>query len=307
MKRLVGFAALVVSAYVARRVVNMRDAMAAVAPELRSPILPLLPDSYTSLTFPLTRLGMRLSTKPGTGVTVTERYVDSEPAVRVLVTTPSAAGEPAACGADDPRRRDGPSAPRNSKPSGPAVWRGSSTPSSSHPTTDWRPSIHSPPRSMTAWRPCGGCVRAQMNWASTPTASRWQDPAPAVVSARRWRNAAQTRASGCGRRCWSTRCSTTAPPFARSRRPWPVHIDTGIQSVGVDRVSGPRAADVRRARVRSACATHRSVRPPAGLGGRRRPRHPLRRRRRLRRTARGVRSPVRVGRCARDVSRGRRH
>ena len=68
--------------------------MAAVAPELRNPILPLLPDSYTSLTFSLTRLGMRLSTKPGTGVTVTERYVDSEPAVRVLVTTPSAAGEP---------------------------------------------------------------------------------------------------------------------------------------------------------------------------------------------------------------------
>jgi acetyl esterase/lipase len=94
MKRLVGFAALVVSAYVMRRVVSMRDAMAAVAPELRSPILPLLPDSYTSLTFPLTRLGLRLSTKPGTGVTVTERYVDSEPAVRVLVTTPSAAGEP---------------------------------------------------------------------------------------------------------------------------------------------------------------------------------------------------------------------
>ncbi len=68
--------------------------MAAVAPELRNPILPLLPDSYTPLTFSLTRLGMRLSTKPGTGVTVTERYVDSEPAVRVLVTTPSAAGEP---------------------------------------------------------------------------------------------------------------------------------------------------------------------------------------------------------------------
>ena len=67
--------------------------MAALAPELRSPVLPLLPDSYTSLTFPLTRLGMRLSTKPGPGVTMTERYVDSEPPVRVLVTTPSAAGE----------------------------------------------------------------------------------------------------------------------------------------------------------------------------------------------------------------------
>ena len=67
--------------------------MAAVAPELRSPVLPFLPDSYTSLTFPLTRLGMRLGTKPGPGVTMTERYVDSEPPVRVLVTTPSAAGE----------------------------------------------------------------------------------------------------------------------------------------------------------------------------------------------------------------------
>ena len=84
---------LAVVACVARRYATMGEAMAAVAPELRSPVLPLLPDSYTSLMFPLTRLGLRLSTKPGTGVTVTERNVDSEPAVRVLVTTPSTVGE----------------------------------------------------------------------------------------------------------------------------------------------------------------------------------------------------------------------
>ena len=92
-RSIAALAGLAVVARVARRYATMREAMAAVAPELRSPVLPLLPDSYTSLTFPLTRLGMQLSTKPGPAVTMTERYVDSEPAVRVLVTTPSAAGE----------------------------------------------------------------------------------------------------------------------------------------------------------------------------------------------------------------------
>lgn len=91
-RSIAALAGLAVVTRVTWQYAKMRDAMAAVAPELRSPVLPLLPDSYTSLTFPLARLGMRLSTKPGTGVTVMERYVDSEPAVRVLVTTPSTVG-----------------------------------------------------------------------------------------------------------------------------------------------------------------------------------------------------------------------
>lgn len=37
-------------------------------------------------------MGFKLSTKPGPGVTMSERYVDSEPEVRVLVTTPLAVG-----------------------------------------------------------------------------------------------------------------------------------------------------------------------------------------------------------------------
>jgi acetyl esterase/lipase len=91
-RAMAALAGLAVLAGVTRRYATMRDAMAAVAPELRSPVLPLLPDSYRRLTFPLVRRGFRLSTKPGSGVTVTERYVDSDPAVRVLVTTPSAVG-----------------------------------------------------------------------------------------------------------------------------------------------------------------------------------------------------------------------
>ncbi|MGH3675098.1 MAG: alpha/beta hydrolase, partial [Mycobacterium sp.] len=87
MRRVLGLAtlaALVASAYVARRYVRTRDALADVAPELRSPVLPLIPVSFTPRTLPLARLGFRLSTKPGRGVTMTQLNVDGEPAVRVL-------------------------------------------------------------------------------------------------------------------------------------------------------------------------------------------------------------------------------
>ena len=71
--------------------------MAAVPVELRSPILPLTSRSLSERWLWLGRLGMRVRTNPGHGVTMTERSVDSEPAVRVLVTTPSGAagGRPA--------------------------------------------------------------------------------------------------------------------------------------------------------------------------------------------------------------------
>ena len=65
--------------------------MAAVPVELRSPILPLTARSLSERSLWMGRLGMRVGTKPGRGVTMTERYLDSQPAVRVLITTPTGA------------------------------------------------------------------------------------------------------------------------------------------------------------------------------------------------------------------------
>ena len=61
--------------------------MAAVAKELRSPILPFTALPFTQRTLPVIRLLFSIRTKSGPGVVVTERNV-GEPPVRVLVTTP---------------------------------------------------------------------------------------------------------------------------------------------------------------------------------------------------------------------------
>ena len=70
----------------------MQLAMAQVAPELRSPVLPLTARSLSERSLRMGRLGMRRGANPGAGVTLTERHVDSDPTVRMLVTTPTAAG-----------------------------------------------------------------------------------------------------------------------------------------------------------------------------------------------------------------------
>ncbi len=249
-RSIAALAGLAVVACVARRYATMGEAMAAVAPELRSPVLPLLPDSYTSLMFPLTRLGLRLSTKPGTGVTVTERNVDSEPAVRVLVTTPSTVGE----------RR-----PAVLMIHGGGMVLGSPqfeafeagrlarelTPSSSHPITDWPPSTHSRPRWTTAWRPCGGCVRAQMNWASTPdriavAGSSAGGGLSAAVAQRSTDEGIGLRAQVLVYPMIDDRTALRDDHGGRGQFMW----TPAIEPVGVDRVSGSRAADVRGAGVR---------------------------------------------------------
>lgn len=96
MKRVAALAAVGVAALAALRYVGMRDAMSAVAPELRSPILPLTALPFNKRTLPLIRLLFSIPTRPGAGVTVTKRYV-GDPPVRVLVTTPDekAAAAPA--------------------------------------------------------------------------------------------------------------------------------------------------------------------------------------------------------------------
>lgn len=87
MKKLAAVAILAVAALAARRYLTMRDAMAAVAADLRSPLLPFTSFSFNERLLPVIRLLFSLRARSGPGVTVTERYV-GEPPVRVLVTTP---------------------------------------------------------------------------------------------------------------------------------------------------------------------------------------------------------------------------
>ena len=93
MKRVAAVAVLGVAALAARRYLTMRDAMAAVAADLRNPLLPLpSPSSYSRRC----RCGacyFSCRTRPGRGVTVTKHYV-GDPAFRVLVTTPTEGQSP---------------------------------------------------------------------------------------------------------------------------------------------------------------------------------------------------------------------
>jgi acetyl esterase/lipase len=81
------------AALVARRHAATRDAMAAVAPDLRNPLLPFLPGTTRAWLLPLFRLNSRIRWPSGRGVTVTERRV-GEPAVRVLISTPTEGHSP---------------------------------------------------------------------------------------------------------------------------------------------------------------------------------------------------------------------
>lgn len=87
MRKLFAVGALALAALAARRHTAMRDAVAAVAPELRSPFLSMIPTSPSVRTLPLWRLQSRVRLPSGAGVTVSERHV-GEPPVRVLITAP---------------------------------------------------------------------------------------------------------------------------------------------------------------------------------------------------------------------------
>lgn len=87
MKRVAAIVGLAVVTGVVRSHLKLRDAVAHVAPELRSPLLPLIAQSLTAKKLPAFRLTFKVRTKPGPGVSVAQRYV-GEPSVRVLVFTP---------------------------------------------------------------------------------------------------------------------------------------------------------------------------------------------------------------------------
>lgn len=87
MKKLVALAAVGVAALAGRRYLALRDALAHVEPELRSPALPFVTVTYSDRTLPVIRQAYRVKSSPGPGVNVVTRHV-GQPPVRVLVTTP---------------------------------------------------------------------------------------------------------------------------------------------------------------------------------------------------------------------------
>ena len=87
MKKLAAVAILGGAALAARRYLTMRDALAAVPADMRSPILPFTTLPLAQRTLPIIRLLFSIRTKSGPGASVTERYV-GELRVRVAVTTP---------------------------------------------------------------------------------------------------------------------------------------------------------------------------------------------------------------------------
>ncbi len=87
MKKLAAVAILGAAALAARRYLSMRDALAAVPADMRSPVLPFVSGTISRRMLPLYRLQSRVRTPSGRGVTVTKRYV-GDSAIPVLVTTP---------------------------------------------------------------------------------------------------------------------------------------------------------------------------------------------------------------------------
>jgi acetyl esterase/lipase len=87
VKKLAAVAILGTAALAARRYLTMRDAMAAVPPDMRNPVLPFVSGTITRRNLPLYRLQSQVRTPSGRGVTVTKRHV-GDSAIRVLVTTP---------------------------------------------------------------------------------------------------------------------------------------------------------------------------------------------------------------------------
>jgi acetyl esterase/lipase len=87
VKKVLALAGLALAAAVVRTRRKVSDALPAVAPELRSPLLPFTAVSFTPGNLPAVRFLFRIPTKPGRGVTVVERTVGTPP-VRVWVSTP---------------------------------------------------------------------------------------------------------------------------------------------------------------------------------------------------------------------------
>jgi len=86
-KRFAAVVGLTLVAAVVRSHLKVREAVARVAPELRTPLLHLVATPLTAKKLRAFRLIFKVRTKPGRGVSVTERYI-GEPSVRTVVFTP---------------------------------------------------------------------------------------------------------------------------------------------------------------------------------------------------------------------------
>jgi acetyl esterase/lipase len=92
MKKLLAALAIGATAVVVRRYLAVRDALAAVPAELRSPLLPLMTTDVTARSLRWHRLVYLFSTPPGRGVRMTRHRVDGRLLVLVLSPTASAGG-----------------------------------------------------------------------------------------------------------------------------------------------------------------------------------------------------------------------
>jgi acetyl esterase/lipase len=90
MKRVVVVVAACLGALVTRRYLAVRDALAEVPVEFRSPLLIFFTGDTTKRSLWITRTVCRFRTRPGSGVRVTEQRIPGQPPVRVLVAAPSA-------------------------------------------------------------------------------------------------------------------------------------------------------------------------------------------------------------------------
>ncbi len=89
IKKASTLAALAGAAAVARRYLTSRDAIAEVAADLRSPVLPLFTGPSTARSLALSRPLSRVKTSPGPGVAVTRRHVPGQSPVPVFVIAPT--------------------------------------------------------------------------------------------------------------------------------------------------------------------------------------------------------------------------
>jgi len=87
MKKALALVTLAATAFVVRRHLSLRDALAEVAPDLRSPVLPVFAGPRTVRALFVTRLLSRVRSSSGPGVAVTRDQVPGP--VPVLITTPA--------------------------------------------------------------------------------------------------------------------------------------------------------------------------------------------------------------------------
>jgi acetyl esterase/lipase len=91
VKKALAVVGLAPAALAVRRYLARRDDLLAVPPELRSPLLPFIPETDSPRSLPLARLQSRVRTPSGRGVTVSKRIV-GDPPVSVHITTPDTGG-----------------------------------------------------------------------------------------------------------------------------------------------------------------------------------------------------------------------